>query len=47
MFKKIWKHIKPKTEAERIEAYLSEASDMADLERRLKKLQNVNLNGWV
>lgn len=46
----IWNSIRPKTEAERIEEYLSKSADLVDLERRQKQLKwstNPNLKGWV
>mgnify|MGYP003115650401 CR=1 FL=1 len=46
----IWNAVRPKTEAERIEEYLSKSTDLVDLERRQKQLKwstNPNLRGWV
>lgn len=44
---KLWNNIRPLSRRERMEAYLAESVDIADLERRLKKLENENLSGWV
>ena len=44
---KLWNNIRPLSSRERMEAYLAESVDIADLERRLKKLENENLSGWV
>jgi len=43
---KVWKFILPKTERQHLEAYLAKSSDLADLERRLKRTQNSNISGW-
>lgn len=44
---KLWNKIRPLSRKERMEAYLAESVDMVDFERRLKKLENENLSGWV
>ena len=36
--KKIWDFIRPKTEKERIEEYLSQSVDHVDLEQRMKEI---------
>jgi head-tail adaptor len=41
--RKLWAMIKPLSEKEYIERYLSEAQDLADLERRLKKVYQTGL----
>lgn len=47
LLSKLWNMIRPLTQREEEEKYLSEAKDLADLERRMKRLQNSNLSGWV
>lgn len=44
---KLWKSIKPLSQKEREEAYFARATDLTDLERRIKKIENSNLSGWV
>lgn len=44
---KVWNKIRPKTQLELQDEYLSQATDLADLERRMRYLQNHNLKGWV
>lgn len=44
---KIWNAIRPKTQKEIEAEYLSNSTDHADLERRIKKLENSNLSGWA
>lgn len=44
---KIWNAIKPLSRTQREEAYLAQSTDLIDLERRIKKLENNNLSGWV
>lgn len=44
---KIFNAIKPQSRKEREETYLAKATDLTDLERRIKKLENDNLSGWV
>lgn len=48
--KKVLSLIKPKTQQQRIEEYLSKSTDLIDLERRQRQLTygiNPNLKGWV
>jgi len=45
--KAVYKAIRPKTRRELEEDYLSESKDLTDLERRIKKLENNNLTGWI
>lgn len=48
--KKVLSLIKPKTQQQRIEEYLSQSTDLVDLERRQRQLTygiNPNLKGWV
>lgn len=47
LINKIWNTIKPLSRREREEAYLSKATDLTDLERRVRKLDDDNLSGWV
>ena len=47
LIRKIWNIFKPLSHRERQEAYLSKATDLTDLERRVKRLENDNLSGWV
>lgn len=42
---KVWDMIRPKSRREIEEAYLSRATDLTDLERRIKRLENGNLSG--
>lgn len=44
---KLFRMIKPKTQREIEEEYFSKATDLSDLERRMRKVQNQNLRGWV
>jgi len=44
---KIWNSIRPLSRKQREEAYLAQATDLTDLERRIKRLENTNLSGWV
>lgn len=44
---KIWEAIRPMSRKEQDEAYLARATDLTDLERRIKRLENDNLSGWV
>jgi hypothetical protein len=44
---KVWNTIKPQSRREQDEAYLAKATDLTDLERRIKKLENDNLSGWI
>ena len=44
---KIWNAIKPLSRKQQEEAYLAQSTDLTDLERRIKKLENNNLSGWV
>lgn len=44
---KVWNKIRPKTERELQDEYLSQSADLADLERRIKYLENHNLRGWL
>lgn len=46
----VWNAVRPKTQKDRIEEYLSQSTDLVDLERRQKQLQwtsNPNLKGWI
>jgi len=47
MFKKILNALTPKTQREMEEAYYAKATDLADLERRMRAVQNNQLRGWV
>lgn len=51
LLNKFWNYIRPKSEREREELYLSQSKDLADLERRQRLLQNKhtnpNLHNWV
>ena len=45
---KIWKAIRPMTDAEMRDEYLGQSKDHGDLERRLRHLENSNLRGrWI
>lgn len=44
---KLWDVIRPKSRREEEESYLAKATDLTDLERRMKRLENDNLSGWV
>ena len=46
MFKRIWNAIKPMSYRDMEEAYYAKATDLADLERRIRMVQNNNLAGW-
>lgn len=45
--KTIFNAIRPKTRRELEYEYLSASTDLADLERRVKRLENPNLRHWV
>lgn len=44
---KLWDAIRPKSRKEQEEAYLAKATDLTDLECRMKRLENDNLSGWI
>ena len=44
--KKIWNAVRPKSKIDREYEYLSQASDICDLERRMRALQNGYVNNW-
>jgi len=46
MLKRIWDAIRPRTQREVIEDYLSNAQDHADLERRLKTVDRIYGYHW-
>jgi hypothetical protein len=45
--KKIWNMIRPKTQREWIEYYLSQSTDMVDLERRQRELDRRIGPNWL
>lgn len=47
LLKRIWKVIRPRTQAQIEHDWLAESHDLVDLERRQKVLTNKNLKGWV
>ena len=44
--KKIWNAIRPKSRIDREYDYLAQSTDICDLERRLRALQNGYANSW-
>ena len=47
LLKRIWKVLKPRTQAQAEHDWLSQSHDLAELERRQRILTNKNLKGWV
>lgn len=45
--KNIVKSLKPKQRSDLDEKYLAKATDMTDLERRIRHLENPNLKNWI
>lgn len=45
--KSLAKSLLPKTQKQLEEEYLAKSQDLTDLERRVKKLENPNLSGWL
>lgn len=47
IIKKIINSLKPKKRSQLDERYLSKATDISDLERRIRHLENPNLKNWI
>lgn len=47
LISKIWDNIRPKTQREFEEEYLSKATSLVDLENRIRKLDDTKTNWFV